>query len=95
MAGSSVLDKLGMRKLVERMTFRMVKAGFQVGTKTARAFKGSAGGRAERLKAPGLSWRASRQRNATCWICCQRVLRNLVLIAHSFFPTNPSSASSK
>ncbi len=55
LSGSSLLDTLGMRKFVERLTYKLVKGGFQVATRTARQFSGSKGGRGERLNTPGLT----------------------------------------
>ncbi|MFT4613594.1 MAG: alkylation response protein AidB-like acyl-CoA dehydrogenase [Bacteroidia bacterium] len=55
LSSSAVLDKLGMRKFVEKMAFKLVKTGIQVATKTARAFKGSKSGKGERLNTPGLT----------------------------------------
>lgn len=54
LASSEVLDKMGMRKSVERLAYSLTKGGFQVLTTTARAFKsGNAGNKPERLTAPG------------------------------------------
>ena len=55
LSGSSLLDKLGIRKFVERMTFKLVKGGFQIATKAARQFSGGGSGKGERLNAPGLT----------------------------------------
>lgn len=55
LSSSSLLDTLGMRKFVERLTYKLVKGGFQVATKAARRFSGSKGGRGERLNTPGLT----------------------------------------
>ncbi|MED5432045.1 MAG: acyl-CoA dehydrogenase family protein [Pseudomonadota bacterium] len=54
LASSDVLDKLGMRKSVERLAYTLTKGGFQVITTTARTFKSSKpGSKPERLNAPG------------------------------------------
>ena len=54
LASSEVLDKMGMRKSVERLAYSLTKGGFQVLTTTARAFKsGNSGNKPERLTAPG------------------------------------------
>ncbi|MDX1803588.1 MAG: acyl-CoA dehydrogenase family protein [Alcanivorax sp.] len=54
LASSEMLDKMGMRKTVERLAYTLTKSGFQVLTTTARAFKSSGkGGKPERLNAPG------------------------------------------
>ena len=39
LAGSSMLDRLGMRHTAERLAYRLTKGGFQVITTSARAFK--------------------------------------------------------
>ena len=54
LASSEVLDKIGMRKTVERLAYTLTKSGFQVLTTTARTFKSSnPGSKPERLNAPG------------------------------------------
>lgn len=54
LASSDVLDKIGMRKSVERLAYTLTKGGFQVITTTARSFKsGKPGNKPERLNAPG------------------------------------------
>ncbi len=54
LASSEVLDKIGMRKTVERLAYTLTKSGFQVLTTTARTFKSSnPGNKPERLNAPG------------------------------------------
>ncbi|MCK0153929.1 acyl-CoA dehydrogenase family protein [Alcanivorax sp. S6407] len=54
LASSDVLDKLGMRKSVERLAYTLTKGGFQVITTSARTFKSSKpGSKPERLNAPG------------------------------------------
>ena len=54
LACSEVLDKIGMRKSVERLAYTLTKSGFQVLTTTARAFKSaSSGNKPQRLAAPG------------------------------------------
>ncbi len=54
LASSEVLDKMGMRKSVERLAYTLTKSGFQVITTTARTFKSSKpGSKPERLNAPG------------------------------------------
>lgn len=54
LASSEVLDKMGMRKSVERLAYTLTKGGFQVITTTARTFKSSKpGSKPERLNAPG------------------------------------------
>lgn len=54
MAGSTWLDKLGLRKLVERISYVSTKNGFKVATTVARTFKSSGGknGDADRLSKP-------------------------------------------
>ena len=37
LAGSSMLDRLGMRHTAERLAYRLTKGGFQVITTSARA----------------------------------------------------------
>lgn len=54
LASSEVLDKMGMRKSVERLAYTLTKSGFQVITTTARTFKSNKpGSKPERLNAPG------------------------------------------
>ncbi|GGC79075.1 acyl-CoA dehydrogenase family protein [Marinobacter halophilus] len=54
LSGSEVLDKIGMRKTVERLAYTFTKSGFQVITTTARAFNsGKPGSKPQRLNAPG------------------------------------------
>ncbi len=54
LASSEVLDKLGMRKGVERLAYTLTKGGFQVITTTARSFQSrNPGKKPERLNAPG------------------------------------------
>ncbi|EKF75557.1 acyl-CoA dehydrogenase [Alcanivorax hongdengensis A-11-3] len=54
LASSEVLDKMGMRKTVERLAYTLTRSGFQVLTTTARAFKSSnPGSKPTRLTAPG------------------------------------------
>ena len=54
LASSEVLDKMGMRKSVERLAYTLTKSGFQVITTTARTFKSNKpGNKPERLNAPG------------------------------------------
>jgi alkylation response protein AidB-like acyl-CoA dehydrogenase len=56
LAGSSFLDKVGLRKFVERMTYSMTKAGFRVISTSARAFKSANKlDKPARLKAPGIT----------------------------------------
>lgn len=56
LASSDVLDKIGLRKFVERMAYTLTKTGFQVLTSSARAFKSSnKSGKPDRLKAPGIT----------------------------------------
>jgi alkylation response protein AidB-like acyl-CoA dehydrogenase len=54
MASSDLLDRLGLRKLAERMAYTLTRTGFQVITTSARTFK-SAGtpNRPQRLNTPG------------------------------------------
>jgi alkylation response protein AidB-like acyl-CoA dehydrogenase len=55
-AGSSLIDRIGMRKLVERLAYSLTKTGFRVVTTTARSFQSSGGlNKPERLKAPGVT----------------------------------------
>ncbi len=50
LASSEILDKMGMRKSVERLAYTLTKSGFQVLTTTARAFKsGNSGNKPQRL----------------------------------------------
>lgn len=54
LSGAEVLDRIGMRKTVERLAYTLTKSGFQVVTTTARAFNSrKPGGKPERLNAPG------------------------------------------
>ena len=54
LASSEVLDKMGMRKSVERLAYTLTKGGFQVITTTARTFKSDKPGKKPaRLNAPG------------------------------------------
>ena len=54
MASSSLLDKLGLRKLSERMAYSLTRGGFKVVTTGARAFAGEKPLKtAQRLAAPG------------------------------------------
>ena len=54
MAGSNMLDKLGLRKLVERIAYTLTRTGFRVITTTARTFTaGKRLDKPERLNAPG------------------------------------------
>lgn len=54
MASSELLDKLGLRRLVERMAYTLTRTGFQVITTSARAFKsGPKLDKPERLNKPG------------------------------------------
>ncbi|HEX5678019.1 MAG TPA: acyl-CoA dehydrogenase family protein [Alcanivorax sp.] len=54
LAGSSMLDRLGMRHTAERLAYRLTKGGFQVITTSARAFKSSnPSDKPQRLDAPG------------------------------------------
>ena len=56
LASSDVLDKVGLRKFVERMAYSLTKTGFQVLTTSARAFKATKKlDKPERLKAPGIT----------------------------------------
>jgi len=56
LASSDVLDKMGMRKFVERMAYSLTKTGFQVLTGSARAFKSAKKmDKPDRLKAPGIT----------------------------------------
>lgn len=53
-ASSELLDKMGMRKAIERIAYTLTKSGFQVLTTTARTFKNSSNkGKPQRLNAPG------------------------------------------
>ena len=54
LAGSSMLDRLGMRHTAERLAYRLTKGGFQVITTSARAFKSNnPSDKPQRLDAPG------------------------------------------
>ena len=54
LASSGVLDRIGLRKFVERMAYTLTKTGFRVITTTARTFKASKKlDKPERLTAPG------------------------------------------
>lgn len=54
LASSSVLDRIGLRKFIERMAYTLTKTGFIVVTTTARTFKATKKlSSAERLVAPG------------------------------------------
>ncbi len=54
LAGSSLLDRLGMRRMVERLAYGLTRSGFRVLTTSARAFQSVGGrGKPERLDAPG------------------------------------------
>lgn len=54
MAGSNALDRLGLRKLIERIAYTLTRTGFRVITTTARTFSaGKKLDRPERLNAPG------------------------------------------
>ena len=54
LAGSELLDRLGLRHGAERLAYRLTKSGFQVITTSARAFKASGKpDRPARLHAPG------------------------------------------
>lgn len=56
LAGSSLIDRMGMRRLTERMAYSLTKSGFRVITTTARAFQSSNKlNKPERLKAPGVT----------------------------------------
>ena len=53
-ASSSMLDKMHLRKPVERLTYQITKGGFQVISTTARTFKPKkSSNKPERLTAPG------------------------------------------
>ena len=56
LASSSLPDRLGMRRLMERLAYTLTRSGFRVLTTTARTFK-KVGGRSrpERLDAPGVT----------------------------------------
>ena len=54
LASSDVLDKVGLRKLVERIAYTLTRTGFQVITTTARTFKAKQSlDKPQRLHAPG------------------------------------------
>lgn len=54
LASSDVLDKVGLRKLVERLAYTLTRTGFQVITTTARTFKATQKlDKPQRLNAPG------------------------------------------
>lgn len=54
LSSSEVLDRLGMRKTVERLAYTFTKSGFQVITTAARTFNTSKpGGKPARLNTPG------------------------------------------
>jgi len=56
LAGSEILDRLGMRKSMERLTYNLTKTGFEVGSTAARKFSGGGkSGKPERLDAPGMT----------------------------------------
>lgn len=56
LAGSSFIDRVGMRKLVERLAYSLTRTGFRVITTTARAFQSTQKlDKPERLKAPGVT----------------------------------------
>jgi alkylation response protein AidB-like acyl-CoA dehydrogenase len=56
LAGSGLVDRMGMRRLMERMAYSLTKSGFRAITTTARAFQSSGKlGKPERLKAPGVT----------------------------------------
>lgn len=56
LAGSRFLDRVGMRKLVERLAYSLTKTGFRVITTSARAFQSTRKlDKPERLKAPGVT----------------------------------------
>jgi len=54
LASSDVLDKVGLRKLVERLAYTLTRTGFQIITTTARTFKATQKlDKPQRLNAPG------------------------------------------
>lgn len=54
LASSDILDKIGLRKFVERLAYTLTKTGFRVITTTARAFKATQKlDKPQRLHAPG------------------------------------------
>jgi alkylation response protein AidB-like acyl-CoA dehydrogenase len=54
LASSEVLDKIGLRKFIERMAYTLTKTGFRIITTSARTFKASKKlNKPERLTAPG------------------------------------------
>lgn len=54
LASSDVLDKVGLRKLVERLAYTLTRTGFQIITTTARTFKAKQKlDKPQRLNAPG------------------------------------------
>ncbi|PKM21854.1 MAG: butyryl-CoA dehydrogenase, partial [Gammaproteobacteria bacterium HGW-Gammaproteobacteria-14] len=54
LASSDVLDRIGLRKFIERMAYSLTKTGFRVITTSARSFKASKKlDKPERLTAPG------------------------------------------
>lgn len=54
LSGSSIVDRMGLRKLIERVAYGLTKTGFRVLTTTARTFKATRKlDRPERLDAPG------------------------------------------
>lgn len=54
LASSDVLDRIGLRKFIERMAYSLTRTGFRVITTTARTFKASRKlDKPERLTAPG------------------------------------------
>lgn len=56
LAGSNLIDRMGMRKLIERLAYSLTKTGFRVVTTTARNFQASKKlNKPERLKAPGVT----------------------------------------
>ncbi len=56
LSGSEMLDRIGMRKTVERLAYTLTKSGFQAITTTARAFNsGNPARKPARLNAPGHS----------------------------------------
>ena len=54
LASSDILDKVGLRKLVERIAYTLTRTGFQVITTSARTFKATQKlDKPARLNAPG------------------------------------------
>lgn len=54
LASSDILDKVGLRKIIERLAYTLTKTGFRVLTTTARAFKATQKlDKPQRLHAPG------------------------------------------